>query len=37
METLVTNLVKNGNGRVRGAAVAFLPDYHPQKGKGSLQ
>lgn len=33
METLVTNLVKNGNGRVRGAAVAFLPDYYPQKGR----
>jgi len=24
METLVTNLVKNGNGRVRGAAVVQL-------------
>ena len=33
METLVTNLVKDGHGRVRGAALAFRPDYYPQKGR----
>lgn len=33
MERLVTNLVKNGNGRVRGAAVAFRANYYPQKGR----
>lgn len=32
METMVTNLVKSGSGRVWGAAVAFQPNFYPQKG-----
>lgn len=33
VETMAANLVKNGNHKVVGAAVAFRPDYYPQKGR----
>lgn len=33
IETMVSDLVKNGGQKMHGAAVAFCPNYYPQQGR----